>query len=277
MPDTLPLSTEALLRQRYPEGDAPAGLPLNDTLRVLLDHRSCRNFAPTPLAPEVLGTLIGAAQSAPTSSNLQSWSVVAVQDPARKSRLATLAADQAFIRAAPLFLCFVADLSRLDRLGKAQGQELEGLRYLESFVIAAIDAALAAQNVVVAAESLGLGTVYVGAARNRPAEFAAELALPPEAAVVFGLAVGHPDPAVGSGIKPRLPASLVLHHETYGATDEAAGIARYDAAMRRFSRDQGMRETGWISRVLSRVASGASLSGRDRLKEILSGLGFGLR
>jgi nitroreductase len=273
------MTTEALLHHRY--GGAPTGaaaLPApNAVLETLLGHRSTRAFRPDPLPPGTLELLVAAAQSAPTSSNLQAWSVVAVEDEGRRARLSELAAKQGFIRQAPLFLCWVADLSRLHRLGEANGKRLEGLDYLESFLVAVVDAALAAQNAVVAAESLGLGTVYVGALRNHIDAVAAELRLPPEAMAVFGLAVGHPDPAVATAVKPRLPQSLVLHRETYAAQEEAPAIAAYDAALAGFSEGQGMGPVAWTPRMLSRVASGASLSGRDRLRELIQGLGFGLR
>ncbi len=267
----------ALLTARY-GGDAPAATPpANAVLASLLNHRTVRSYLPTPLALGMLETLVAAAQSAPTSSNLQSMSVVAVEDPGRRDRLATLSNNQRFIRQAPLFLCWIADLSRLSRLGEANGRRLEGLDYLESYMVALVDAALAAQNVVVAAEALGLGTCYVGALRQKPEEVAAELALPPMAFAAFGLTVGYPDPAVETAVKPRLPQSLVLHREQYRVANESADIARYDAALTAFSERVGIGSVGWISRMLSRVGTPASLSGRHRMKEALRGMGFPLR
>lgn len=261
---------------RYGVGAAPeALLASNAVLDVLLGHRSIRAYRPDPLPEGTLETLIAAAQSAPTSSNLQAWSVVAVKDADRRARLAALSARQGFIREAPLFLCWVADLSRLTRLGEAHQRKLEALDYLESFMVALVDAALAAQNAVVAAESLGLGTVYVGALRHEPEKVAAELALPSGAFAVFGLAVGHPA-AVGA-IKPRLPQSLVLHREQYRVAEEEATIAVYDKALAGFSEGQGLGPVAWTPRMLSRVANAASLSGRDRMREALNALGFPLK
>lgn len=270
-----------LLRARYggaePDALATAAPEANAVLRALLSHRSVRAYLPTPLAAGTVETLVAAAQSAATSSNLQTWSVVAVENAGRRDRLSRLAADQAFIRQAPLFLAWVADLSRLDRVTAAAGQPAEGLVYLESFMVALIDAALAAQNAAVAAESLGLGTVYVGALRNHPAEVAAELGLPPNAVAAFGLSVGHPDPSVASAIKPRLPQALVLHRERYAAVDEPARVARYDTALADFSEANGLGRANWTGRVMSRVGSAKGLSGRDRMQAVLRALGFGLR
>ncbi|HEV7268339.1 MAG TPA: NADPH-dependent oxidoreductase [Falsiroseomonas sp.] len=270
-------TSAAKVAARY-GGDAPdVAAPANQVLDTLLGHRSIRAFLPDPLAEGVLETLVAAAQSAPTSSNQQAWSVVAVQDPARRARLAALANNQKFITQAPLFLCWVADLSRLTRLGQAHGRHLEGLDYLESFMVALVDAALAAQNALVAAESLGLGTVYVGALRHHPEKVAEELALPPNAFAAFGMSVGHPDPAVPSAVKPRLPQSLVLHREQYAVADEPGEIAGYDQRLGNFSERVGMGRQDWTQRMISRVGTAASLSGRHRMKEALRALGFTLR
>jgi nitroreductase len=271
-------ATADLLSARYGAVNPPPPGPSNDVIRTLLNHRSVRSFLPDrPLPPGTLETLIAAASSASTSSNLQTWSVIAVEEPERKARLSVLAANQKFIRDAPLLLVWLADLSRLDRVGEANSKEMEGTRYLEAFVLGLVDAALAAQNAVTALESLGLGCVYVGAMRNKPAEVAAELKLPPNVMAVFGMSVGYPDPAVRTEIKPRLPQSLVLHRETYGAPAEAEDVARYDAALAEFSRRNGMGDTAWTPRVLSRIGVTAGLTGRDKMREILSAMGFGLR
>ena len=265
---------------RYGAEAAPAALlPSNAVLDVLLNHCSVRAYRPDPLPEGTLETLVAAAQSAPTSSNLQAWSVVAVEDPDRRARLAALSAKQRFVAEAPLFLCWVADLSRLTRLGEAHQRKLEALDYLESFMVALVDAALAAQNAVVAAESLGLGTVYVGALRHEPEKVAAELGLPPGAFAPFGLAVGYPaqpGPQFGR-VKPRLPQYLVLHREQYRVAEEEAAIGAYDRALAAFSEQQGMGPVAWTPRMLSRVANAASLSGRDRMREALNALGFPLR
>ncbi|WP_426957722.1 NADPH-dependent oxidoreductase [Muricoccus radiodurans] len=266
----------SLRSERYGGLSLPDG-PTSAVVESLLAHRSVRAYSPTPLTPGTLETLVAAAQSAPTSSNMQAWSVVAVEEPTRRARLSVLAADQAFIRQAPLFLCWIADLSRLDRLGQADRARLEGLDFMEAFMVALVDAALAAQNAVVAAESLGLGTVYVGALRNRPEEVAAELGLPPNAFAAFGLAVGHPDRAVPTAVKPRLPQSLVLHRERYRPHGEATAVAAYDSALAAFSRRMGLGAHSWTGRMRNRLGTAAALSGRDRMTAALRALGFRLR
>jgi len=249
-----------------------ASLPIFQTL---LTHRSVRRFAARQLPSGTLEWLVAAAQSASTSSNLQTWSIVAISDPARKDAISRLCADQAFIREAPLFLIFCADLARLSAISAQEGQPGEGLGYLEMFLMAALDATLAAQNAVIAAEGLGLGTCYVGAARNKPRELAAELGCPERVVAVFGLAIGVPLPGQRTAIKPRLPQPVVLHREQWRPEDRTAELAGYDRIMRVFYDAQGMKPDGtWTQQSARRIATVASLRGRHALLEALQSRGL---
>ncbi|BCM86778.1 NADPH-dependent oxidoreductase [Methylobacterium indicum] len=251
--------------------------PWNDVIAALLAHRTVRAFRPDPLPEGTLDTLVAAAQSAASSSNLQTWSVVAVEDPATRKRLSGIAGGQRHVAEAPLVLVWLADLSRLDALGRDRGKPTDGLAYLEMLMVGVVDAALAAQNAAVALESLGLGTVYIGALRNDPEAVAALLGLPPNVLAVFGLCVGHPDPARPAAVKPRLPQGVVLHRGRYDPALADGAVAAYDAAMRDFQAGQGMPQVGWSDAALDRVRGPESLSGRDRLREILERRGFGLK
>ncbi|KYC41830.1 NADPH-dependent oxidoreductase [Scytonema hofmannii PCC 7110] len=267
-----------LLHHRYGVDTINTDTPWNNTLANLLSHRSIRAYLSDPLPSGTLETLVAAAQSASTSSNLQTWSVVAVEDAQRKEKLSQLARNQAHIRQCPLFLVWLADLARLAYIAENRGLPHEGLDYLEMFLMAAIDAALAAQNATVAAESLGLGTVYIGALRNHPEEVAEVLNLPPHVFAVFGLCVGYPNPAQPAAIKPRLSQSAVLHRETYKLAEQDEAIAQYNEVMKAFYTSQKMNIPGdWSEHSVKRVISAESLSGRDRLREALKTLGFDLR
>jgi nitroreductase len=265
------------LRGRYGNGLPEIGEAWNGVLANLLAHRSVRAYRPDPIPPRTVETLVAAAQSAPSSSNLQTWSVVVVEDQARKARLAEFAGGQKHIVEAPLFLVWLADLSRAERLAVRSERPDEGLHFLETFLVAVIDAALAAQNAVVAAESLGLGSVYIGAIRNKPRAVAEELGLPPNVAAAFGLCIGYPDAARPAQVKPRLRQDVVIHHERYSAVNEEAGIAAYDATIRGFQQSEGLPAIGWVEAVLNRLGSVRSLNGRDRLIEELRALGFSLK
>jgi nitroreductase len=270
-------TAHALLSQRHRDGALAPPEQWNEVIATILSHRSVRGFLPDELPEGTLGLLIAAAQSASTSSNLQFWSVVAVQDADRKSRLAELAGQQQFIRDAPLLLVWLADLSRLDRIAAEHQVQVDGTNYLEEFIVGVVDAALAAQSALIAAQSLGLGGVYIGAMRNLPETIAEELALPPHVFAVFGMSIGYPDPAKETGIKPRLPQSLVLHREQYSPAPESDAIDRYNTTIREFQREQGMRAIDWTQQCFNRVKDAEALRGRDRMREALRNLGFELR
>ncbi|BAZ37063.1 nitroreductase [Calothrix sp. NIES-4101] len=270
---------QELLHSRY--GEKPFQTQESDwnhILTTLLSHRSIRSYSLNLLPHGILELIIASAQSAANSSNLQTWSVVAVEDKQRKEELSKLAGNQAHIRQCPLFLVWLADLARLAHIAESQGFSGDGLEYLEMFVMATVDATLAAQNAVVAAESLGLGTVYIGGIRNHPEEVAAILNLPTSVFAVFGLCVGYPNPEVETVIKPRLPQSAVLHRETYSLAVQEEALSHYDEIMKAFYQQQQMNVAGdWSEHSAKRVATSQSLSGRDRLREALNNLGFKLR
>ena len=272
-------SRQAALLARYGQ-EAPIlpDGPWNAVIASLLHHRSVRAYRPDPLPAGTLEVLVAAAQSAASSSNMQAWSVVAVTEPATKAILARVAGNQAHIEQCPLFLVWVADVARLSRVSAAVGQDFEAIPYLETFLFAAFDAVLAAQNATVAAESLGLATVYIGALRNDIETVAKTLALPPGAMGVVGLCIGYADEAANTFlVKPRLPQSAVLHRERYDAAAEPEGRASYDRALERFSAATERTRYSWTERVLSRMGRVAALAGRDRLRAVLVGLGFPLR
>jgi nitroreductase len=278
MSDTAILDAGDLVRARYRAPNGPGAIRHTAVIDALLDHRSVRAYLPDAVPEGTIETLVAAAQSAASSSNLQVWSVVAVQDPARKGRLAALAGNQKHIIEAPLLLVWLIDFDRLTRLAAEREAPVGALDYLETFLLGAVDTSLAAQNAVVALESLGLGSVYIGGIRNQPAAVAAELDLPPRLFPLFGLVVGVPDPARPAGIKPRLPQDSVLFHETYAWTDRQRESARaYDTRLRSFQREQGMAERDWSELAGARTRGPESMAGRDVLRSVLGDLGFALR
>lgn len=271
-------AAQARLEARYRTSVPGQTGAWSETIDLLLRHHSTRAYLPTPLADNTLSVLTAAAQSAPSSSNLQVWSVLAVEDEARKARLAALAGNQKHILEAPLFLVWLLDLHRLRAVGASRSTAVGALDYLETFLLGAVDTSLAAQNAVTALESLGLGSVYIGGIRNKPAEVAAELGLPAHVFPLVGLCVGYPDLSRASNVKPRLPQEAVLFREQYlwGAEQEAA-IEAYNPRLRAFQQEQQMPEVDWTQQATTRVRGPESMAGRHILRTVLDGLGFELK
>jgi FMN reductase (NADPH) len=249
----------------------------NAVTKTMQGHRSIREYRPDPLPEGMLEAIVRSAQMASTSSYLQRYSVVAVEEPTKKDRLAELCGDQDQIRQCPVFLAFCADAYRLKRACERHGTEIQ-TGYLEAFLVAAVDAALLAQNAALAAESLGLGIVYIGAIRNHTAEVIVELELPELVVPISGMCLGYPaeDPAP----KPRLPLPAVLHRERYRPEETDAHLDAFDetilAAELYRSRETG-KLYGWTSRAARRVSYTDPKRLRVELSRVIEEQGFGLR
>lgn len=276
------LYEEQLITARYGEKDRPENIIWNAQIEGLLRHRSVRNFSRQALPEHWFETLVAAAQSASTSSNLQQWSVVAVTDPELKAEVRRLSAGDSglangYIEEAPAILLWVADLSRNHDMTVADGLNPGVHEYLDSFIMATVDASLASQNATVAAESIGLGTVYIGATRNKAKELTELIQLPPHSYVVCGLVVGWPDLQSNASIRPRLPQSVVAHHNRYNAADFDAHVKSYEEVFHLFREGLGMKDKTWKQAVQSSATSMAYMDGRQNLRAALEGRGFGFK
>jgi nitroreductase len=250
----------------------------NPTLELMHQHASVRHYKPDPVPTSMIEAIVAAAQCASTSSNLQAYSVVAVSDPAKREKLSALCGDQTFIREAPIFLAWCADLARLDHICNKQGySQVTG--YVENFLVPVIDAALAAQNAALAAESLGLGICFIGYIRNIPEEIINLLELPKLTFPITGMSVGWQSKP--SHKRPRLPQNAILHWEKYNCDQETA-LQEYDQAMRLSGIYKGRQistpgkpaeiiDYGWLEHTARRV----SIAERTDLRKTLEKQGFG--
>ena len=141
---------------------------MNEVIRLLDERCSTRAYDPAPPTAEEKRAILHAAMRAPTAGNLMLYSIIEVEDQALKDRLAVTCDDQPFIARAPWVLLFVADFQKWMDLFAACGcDELPGVPHgvtpgLGDLIMACNDALIAAQNAVVAAESLGIGSCYIG-------------------------------------------------------------------------------------------------------------------
>lgn len=246
-------------------------------MKTMRQHRSIRQYQPDPLPDGMLEAIVSSAQMASTSSYLQQYSVVVLEGSA-KDRLAVLCgSNRKIIQQCPTFLVFCADGHRLKRACEREGTQIQ-TDYLDAFIVAAVDAALLAQNVAVAAESLGLGIVYIGGIRDNPAEVVAELELPELVFPTTGMCLGYPaeDPTT----KPRLPLRSVLHRERYRTEEMDAHLDAYDETVLQtgmfLSLETG-EPYGWISRAGRRMAYTDPKLLRVVVSQVVREQGFGLQ
>ena len=267
--------TNGLLRERY--GQLQASIISAALDPVFLRHRSVRAYSDRPLSEGTIEALVAAAQSASTSSNLQAWSVISIEKEETRRKLSELAGGQRHVAAAPLQLVWLADLSRLHAAAGEHNIVADGVDFLEVFLVSVIDAAIAAQNAAMAAESMGLGMVYIGALRNHPEQVAELLCLPERCFAVFGMCVGYADDKKPAQIKPRLPQAAVWFKEKYDIINQPEHVAAYDEESLRFYRAQNMEQKQWSIHSGNRIRGPESLNGRDQLSYALIRLGFPLK
>jgi len=241
-------------------------------IALLKSHRSIRKFTDEPITDDMVNDIIGAGLAAATSSNLQGTTVIRVRNPETRSAIATLAGGQSYVESCAAFFIWCADLHRSAVACEMGGGTLsEGMT--EHFIIATSDCSLAAQNAVVAAESLGLGICYIGGIRNDPQQVADLFELPDQVYPVFGMCLGWPDQ--DPMLKPRLPLSVTLKEERYDETKDRAGIEAYDETLRDYylERTGGKRESTWTADMSGLLGK----ESRPHMKGFLADRGFTMR
>ncbi|MCZ8523166.1 MULTISPECIES: oxygen-insensitive NADPH nitroreductase [Paenibacillus] len=243
---------------------------MNSVIELLQQHRSIRQFKPDPLTPEQIEAIVASAQMASTSSNVQAYTIIAVTNPAAKAELARLAGGQAYVEQCGLFLVFCADQYRLKLATEQSGETFH--QNTESFIVSTVDAALAAQNASVAAESLGLGICYIGGIRNQPDEVSRLLELPELVYPVFGLCVGVPDQ--DPSLRPRLPLGAVLHQGAYDQDAIREGIRAYDDITHAYYKERtgGRTLTTWSKGIADKYKQPV----RAHIRPFLEAKGFQL-
>lgn len=242
---------------------------MNPTIKTLLNHRSVRQFTAQAIEPALLETLIQCGQAAASSSFIQAYSVIRVTNPAHRARIAELAGGQTWITQAPEFLVFCADLYRINVCCVAQGMgALQG--HAEHFLAASVDVALMAQNVLTAAESAGLGGVFIGGIRNDPQAVCDLLELPELVYPVFGMCLGYPDQE--TALKPRFPVTTILHQGCYQREAVQQQIVQYDVQMQAYyqARSRNARSSTWSAQTANAIQGKV----RQHLMSFLKKRGF---
>ena len=195
---------------------------MNETIKTQLNHRSIRAFKEQELTKEEVELLVDVARHTATSKFMQAYSIISITDPTLKAAFAAISKQPYVENNGHLFL-FVVDYHRNVQLTKAQ--ELQGTA--DYFIAGLTDATIAAQNMVVAAESLGMGTVFLGSLHNDAQQIIDLLGLPEYTFPAVGLAVGWPNQE--PQLKPRLPKEVIHMENQYQALENPLkDIEAYD-------------------------------------------------
>ena len=234
--------------------------PMNETIDLLLSHRSIRRYTDDAVPDEHVAAAVRAGQAASTSSAVQACCLIQVTEPAVRDALVPLTGGQTKVARSGAFFVVCADTRRHRLACEDAGHAYVGR--LEAFLVAAVDASLFAQNLVVAFESLGYGACYIGGLRNDLAGVDRLLELPHGVYPLYGLCVGVPDEAPMA--RPRRPVEAVLFRDRYpdDGTMREAG-AEDDAEYRAYLEARGTTPRTWSEAMakMHREAGRAGLAG----------------
>ncbi|ULG71468.1 oxygen-insensitive NADPH nitroreductase [Macrococcus brunensis] len=240
---------------------------MNEVIRQLMNHRSIRQFTEEKLTEGEVRTLVEAAQMASTSSYLQAYSIMGVTDADKKAALRKVS-GQPYVEENGHLFVFVADFHRHQLMSEKLGADINDyLGATESFLVGTVDAVLAAQNLAVAAESMGLGICYIGSLRNDMQQVIDILNLPAHVYPLFGMVVGHPEDS-GSQ-KERLPFEHIYHENEYDSSRYADEITAYDEEIAAYYRERtnGKRADKWSEQVIGMLSEKTRLDVDDVVKK----------
>jgi FMN reductase (NADPH) len=226
---------------------------MNGVITTILNHSSIRHFEDRPLTVEQIRTIISCAQSASTSSYIQAYSIIGIKDKEKKKKLAELAGNQNYVENNGHFLVFCADLYRHQLIGEMENKDVfPSIESTEKFMVALIDAALAAQNAAIAAESMGLGICYIGGIRNNLEGVKEVLKTPERVIPLFGMAIGYPAQTVDR--KQRLPLEHIYHEDQYEQDHDiyVNQLQEYDEYISNYyeKRTNGARKDRWTEQMV---------------------------
>ena len=218
-----------------------------DVIELMKAHVSVRKFTEEKIPEVTLREFIEAGRAAANWKNFQSYSIIVVSSVEQKQALYDQHPIPALraILGCSHFLVFIGDLNRAEKAVALNGGDFQPAG-VESLLISSVDAALAAENVLLAAESAGFGGVIMGLLRDKSATISEVLGLPDYTYPLFGLALGRP--AKVNSVKPRLPYEAVVFSEKYQEQSREV-IEAYDQVQADYAGNRRQDST-WSSRMV---------------------------
>ena len=200
----------------------------SETIRLLENRVSIRKYSDELVPDEMVEAVLRSAFRAPTSSNIQSYTVIVVRNPETRQKLSVVTGGQKHVAETPVFLSFCDDMTRIDYALMKNQHNLNG-NNMETGVVTSIDVALVGMSAYLTAESLGLRGLMIGAVPNNALETAEILGLPHRVYCVFGMCLGWP--AEQPPQKPRMDIGATIHYEKYDVDATIASLDDYDRVL----------------------------------------------
>ena len=276
------LNNDQLYENRYGKKSNHdlTNIDLSPLFETILSIGSIRKFSKKNISEELLSLLLMAAQSAPSKSNLQQYSILIIKNDIIKNKIGNIIGKTKWALEAPLFFLFLADIRRNIKITNDRGYSHKN-NNLDTFMNSVIDAALSMQSMITASESIGLGVCPISMIRNIIDEVKNICELPKGVFPIAGLAMGWPTEK--PRVSYRLPQEVVIHHDIYDDKNLIDKIEEYDERVYRVApilADQqrhvdryGVSEKGTWSENISRQLS---IPERANFKDWLKANGFNL-
>lgn len=244
----------------------------NEMIQKQLAHRTIREFTDENIPEEIFNLLIETAKRTATSNGMQASSIIRITDSKIKKEIAEIC-NQEYVARAPELLIFIVDQYRNSRIVKEMNHNDKNFRGADNFLSSFTDACITAQNLVNAAEALGLGTVYLGSILNDSEKICEILQLPELTFPVVGLGIGYPNQE--PQLKPRMDMKYRVFENTYKTFDSyLEELKDYDEEMTSYYdlRDANRRVDCFTNQVASKLKN--SIPKRQEILNIAQKMGF---
>ena len=245
---------------------------MNQTIKNQLNHRTIREFTDEKIDETTINTLLDVVNMSASSNGMQNMSVIRITNPKIKEMLAENGNQEYMARATELWI-FIVDLNRNYQIVKEMGTENDNIISFDKFIQGFTDAIIAAQNLTVAVESMGLGANYFGNIHNDTKNVIELLKMPkltyPAVGVGFGVPNQNPQ------IKPRLDIKLKTYENSYKTYDSYLDmIKNYDQEMTTYYdlRESGRKSESFSSQISKK--QGSSIKNRNKMFKTLQDQGF---
>lgn len=201
---------------------------MNEVIKTINNRVSLRRYKDMEISKDHLDTILESAIKAPTAGNMMMYSIIKITDKKTKEILSKTCDNQPFIAKAPVVLIFVADINKwfnyfricdVEKIAKLNNKEVKPPAMSE-FLLSINDALIAAQNAVIAAESLGIGSCYIGDIMERYEEHKELLNLPDYAFPACMLTLGYYPDGMKRTFRDRFDKEYVVFDETYKNLDD---------------------------------------------------------
>lgn len=248
---------------------------MNETIRTQLEHRTIREFKDQKIPHQIFEQLLEVARRTATSTGMQASSIIRVTNPDMKKKIAEIC-NQEYVARVTELLIFIVDQYRNNQIAKEKNCFVETAGDMDRFFAAFTDACIMAQNIVIAAESMGLGTVYLGSILNDSEKICELLKLPKLTFPVIGLGLGYPNQ--NPQIKPRMEMKLRFFENTYKVFESYLDqVEEYDKEMRTYYdlREPGKRADSFSNQVVTRLNQ--RIPKRQEILNVIRKQGFDLK